>query len=467
MRVLEFSQFDYGKGGGAGTVPHELSKVLADLGVEVALFLPGDDYEVEKVSKNFKHIRFKSHNEGNASINPLSIIDVQKIFKFLNDFSPDVVHIHDIAPVSTVIQLWAIRNNVPCIHTAHVLLDRVGEFGLGDIAPQLFIETTKVYYRDFYKNCSCITAITDESVGHIRSVGYKGDIEVIPNGRYLDMYKKCEVADIDSKEKYLCFIGYITDRKNQKYLLDVLTYLPKNYKIFIIGTYLSGDYREWLEAKVEELGLSERVIFTGQIPHKKVPDYLEKTHVFTSASTLETLGLIYIESLASGTPVVSLRNYGTDILVSDEVGKNLELETSPKVFAKEVDKISRLSQKDYEKLAKRCRKSVKRYDWEVVANQFIELYKKYKGKDVENLMNRNSVNLNRYIKNVFGDSEISGYLKKSLDRLTKTPKLRKNKKPKIPKKTLLFAVLGAVLSTVVWFFLKITRNGRDKKKDKD
>jgi hypothetical protein len=54
-----------------------------------------------------------------------------------------------------------------------------------------------------------------------------------------------------------------------------------------------------------------------------------------------------------------------------------------------------------------------------------------------------------------------------LDKLPKPPKLRKNKKPKIPKKTLLFAVLGAVLSTVVWFFLKITKNSRDKNKEKD
>lgn len=86
----------------------------------------------------------------------------------------------------------------------------------------------------------------------------------------------------------------------------------KRVKLVVVG---DGPYLQDLKDLVAELGIEEAVIFTGMVPHDETALYYKASDFFISASTSETQGLTYTESLASGTPVIAHGNpYLDDII---------------------------------------------------------------------------------------------------------------------------------------------------------
>jgi glycosyltransferase involved in cell wall biosynthesis len=184
----------------------------------------------------------------------------------------------------------------------------------------------------------------------------------IPNGRAIRHFSRCETPDINSDQKILVFVGYITDRKNQAFLLEILKELPENYVLQLIGKPLNPKYLEELKAYCEKNNLTN-VEFLGQVEHEQIPDYLETAHVFPSASKMEVQSLVVIEALASGTPVVGLSNETIDELINDEVGAWLAKDKEPRDFAKQIMRICNLPAEDYKVMCQTARNRVAHLDW--------------------------------------------------------------------------------------------------------
>ena len=76
-----------------------------------------------------------------------------------------------------------------------------------------------------------------------------------------------------------------------------------------------------LKKQAEKLGISDRVIFTGEVPHDKVAAYYQMGDVFLNASISETQGLTFVEAMAAKTPVVARYDLNLeDLLVKNEAG---------------------------------------------------------------------------------------------------------------------------------------------------
>lgn len=380
MKILHTSAFSDDKGGGTSRVATELTHAFVKKGYSIALLRAGKKYRnfIDEFCLNI--FEYKTIQDGQIFLSSLSPIEINKIFSILDNYKPDIIHAHDLDPVATIVLVWALINKIPFFHTTHILPNKSLEFGLGEALPKHlknFVQpNAKMYFAELIKNCSCIIALTKDSIKDLRSVGYKGAIEVIPNGRNLEDYTKCKFTNILNKDKTLIFIGFISERKNQKYLLQVLKYLPKNYKLVLAGDFFNENEKNKFLKNIDKEVL-KRVTFLGQIEHNKVSDELEKSQLFVSATKLETIGLVYIESLASGTPIVALENYGSKLLVNDKVGKLLPINTPPKVFANEVRKILTLSKSDYEKMCLEARKSVSHLHWDNIVDKTADVYKKY------------------------------------------------------------------------------------------
>ena len=82
-------------------------------------------------------------------------------------------------------------------------------------------------------------------------------------------------------------------------------------RLVVVG---DGPYLSDLKKMVAELGIEEKVIFTGMVPHDQTAIYYKAADFFISASTSETQGLTYTESLASGTPVIAHGTLLDDII---------------------------------------------------------------------------------------------------------------------------------------------------------
>ncbi len=382
MRVAFTSLFQRGMGGGAGRVAHELAETFAQEH-DVVMICPAEKTGLTRENNQLLVFGIRSAGDDDFHMPVLSARTIGEVFDFLDDFQPEIVHAHDPALVGLVGQIWARMNLVPFVHTAHVLPTKALDFGTTDAINVKWLKssfsasvTTRVL-GDFYHNCDAIIALNQSAEESIREFGYQGRIYQIPNGRSLSLYQQCQFPDLDSNKKQLTFIGYISDRKNQAYLLKVLKNLPEHYHLRFIGRALSESYLDNLKKYCEKHEL-HNVEFLGQVGHEEIPRYLDDTHVFPSASKMEVQSLVVIEALASGTPVVGLSNETIDELVDEENGIWLEKDAKPSLFAEQVEKICSQSPEEYLEMCQKARERVSHLDWGIIVQQTAETYREIK-----------------------------------------------------------------------------------------
>lgn len=380
MKVVFTSLFKEGQGGGEGRVAHEIAHKFAEMGHETVMICPAEQTGLHAQEENYRVFGIRAAGQGEFWMPALSSRTVNSVFDFLDDFNPDVIHAHDPALIGLVGQVWAKMHMVPFVHTSHVLPHDIFKFGAADALDVKLLQTSlseavaREALTDFYDNCDAIIALNKSALQSLRKFGYQGKVFIIPNGRNLAQYEDCKIADVESSsEKILTFIGFISERKNQSYLLEVMIHLPTTYQLRLIGGALNPDYERQIKRFCKRHNL-DNVAFLGKIPHEEIPPRLEETHAFVSASTMEVQSLVIIEALASGTPVVGLVNETIEELVNDEVGCQLPHETAPKAFARCVEQLCSLSQTEYAALCERARARVAELDWSNVVEETVEAY---------------------------------------------------------------------------------------------
>jgi glycosyltransferase involved in cell wall biosynthesis len=319
----------------------------------------------------------QSAGSGHACIPRLSRRNVNALFDFLDQFQPDVMHAHDPVSLSLMGQVWAAMNNVPFVYTAHILPTKSLEFGASrvfDFLPDSWTETmSRRMMNDFLRNCDAVIALNRPAAVDIRRLGYAGTLYTIPNGRDVARLSACKTAEVEAETKRLSFVGFINQRKNQRYLLEVLKHLPRNYRLQLIGETLEPEYGAQLTAWARENSL-DNVALVGPVAHVEIPRYLEQSHVFVSASKMEVQSLSVIEALASGTPVVGLSNETIDELVDEQVGACLAQDASPEAFAERVHALCSLPQPEYDQLCANARRRVAHLGWPAIREQTTAAY---------------------------------------------------------------------------------------------
>ena len=380
MKVVFISLFRRGHGGGEGRVAHELARHFAKRH-DVVMICPSDQTRLfEEDESGLKVFGVRSAGDGEFQMPALSAKTVRATFDFLDTFRPDILHAHEPALLGLIGQIWATMHRVPFVHTSHVLPGKVLDFGATDALNMKLLQgsfsesISRRLLTDFYSNCDAIVALNQPALTSFREFGYQGKVFIIPNGRDLDRYADSANADPAATEKMLSFVGYLSERKNQIYLIDAHQHLPKEYKLVLVGKALKPEYGQHLREYCRDREL-DHVLFPGQVPHQEIPSYLEQTHVFVSASRMEVQSLVVIEALASGTPVVGLSNETIDELINDDVGRWLPKETSPRDFAENVKRVCTLSQSEYETLCQNARERVSHLDWSNVIDQTVTAYR--------------------------------------------------------------------------------------------
>jgi len=380
MRIVFTSIFRDGLGGGAGRVAHELAQNFA-LDHDVVMICPADETGPQPGKNGLTIYGIRSAGENEFQMPQLSARTVRDLFGFLDRFQPDIVHAHEPALMGLIGQIWARMHSVPFVHTSHILPSKAIDFGTSDTlnVPSSLVHSSISNYAvqgvlsNFFLNCDALIALNQSAYESIRDFGYLGPIFVVPNGRSLAHYNGGACADVTQDPKIMLFIGFLSERKNQFYLLETLNELPRNYQLRLIGKALDPDYKQKLDQYIEDHEL-DNVEFIGQIEHEQIPAYLESAHVFPSASIMEVQSLVVIEALASGTPVVGLSNETIDELVNQDVGAWLAKDQPPAVFAEQIERICSLPQEEYQNLCQNARAQVSHLDWSNVVLATTRVY---------------------------------------------------------------------------------------------
>jgi len=154
----------------------------------------------------------------------------------------------------------------------------------------------------------------------------KNKIEVIPNGVDLNVFTPNisgqeirQKYQIDDNESILLFVGRLTFYKGVEYVLQALSIIKKkinNVRLIIVG---KGYLEKQLKALCASLGIEKSVIFAGRVSDNMLPKYYAAADVFVlpSTSIAEGFGIVLLEAMASGKPVVASNVGGIPEVIID------------------------------------------------------------------------------------------------------------------------------------------------------
>lgn len=149
------------------------------------------------------------------------------------------------------------------------------------------------------------------------------NIHLIPNGvdvsKFIFREKK-----IDKKKPKLISIGNLLDTKGFQYLIEALNILKNkgtHCKLTIIG---EGKERKNLESMIAEFSLQEEVELVGYIPNNKIQQYFDLADIYVHPSLFESFGVVVIEAMASGKPVIVTKSGGPEYFVPDKFGIKID-----------------------------------------------------------------------------------------------------------------------------------------------
>jgi glycosyltransferase involved in cell wall biosynthesis len=165
----------------------------------------------------------------------------------------------------------------------------------------------------------------------------------------------------------LC-VAHLYPRKNVGALLEAMALLPPPSVLRVVGT---GPERERLERRARELGLEGRVAFLGHVAFDLLAAEYRRADVFCLPSRQEGFGIVFLEAMAAGLPIVAARAAAVPDVVSDGENGVLVSPDSPAELAVVLGRL--LSDADERRrLGEAGRRTVTRFDAPEVARQFLE-----------------------------------------------------------------------------------------------
>ena len=187
-----------------------------------------------------------------------------------------------------------------------------------------------------------------------------------------------KLARIENNGKIILYVGRIEWRKGIGTLLYAFREVIKNYsnaKLYVIGGGKSKSARKLEEAEYErlkkisqELGIEKRINFLGPKKQNELYKYYSAADVCIVPSYYEPFGIVPLESMACGTPVIASRTGGLRYTVKDKITGCL---FEPKNYTDLAEKINIVLENGKDFYAGNCLKRISdEFQWEGIADQY-------------------------------------------------------------------------------------------------
>jgi len=368
--------------GGMNVYVRELARDLGRRGHLVDVYTRAHDPEESQVIElgpNFRLIHIRAGEV--AEMDKLTIYP--HLFNFaynLEEFRKrhklryDLIHSHYWMSgcVGSLIQRWW---GIPHVIMFHTLGSVKNAIGIGENEPEFRIRAEK----ELVRICQHIVASTDVEKGQLTRFydALPDDISIIPCGVNLDLFKPVnkriarQHLGFDD-EHIILFVGRIVPLKGIEKLLRAMTYLEdKKLRLVIVG---GDDYcrseADRLKRLSRRLRIHDSVTFLGSVEQGLLPYFYSAADVCVIPSYYESFGLVALESLACGTPIVAADVGGMKSVIQEGETGYIIKDSIPHRLA---DKISILLSKSNSEVNS-IRAAVTRFCWPNVAEAILDEY---------------------------------------------------------------------------------------------
>jgi len=248
-----------------------------------------------------------------------------RMYREVLRFRPNIIHVHHPFWLGSVGLFLARRLGIPVVYTYHTRLEHYAHYV--PLPGPLFRNlVSHAVVRRFANRCDGIIVPTESAEEYLRNIGVRRRVLVQPTGIDIDKYRAvCEETINQLRIKYapqgerlLISISRLSKEKNIDFLLDAVLKLKENcnqpFRLLIIG---EGPEHRRIESRIQRQGLQQVVTLLGAISPEEMPLYCRIGEIFLFASRSETQGMVILEAMAAGMPVVAVRSSGIDDIVDE------------------------------------------------------------------------------------------------------------------------------------------------------
>ena len=273
-----------------------------------------------------------------------------------------------------LLQCWW---NIPHMMMFHTLGITKNKLMIGEDEPELRI----VAERDLSQNCSHIITSTDTEKDLLVNYNqaHPEKVSVIPCGINLELFqplnkeKARQVLSLDGV-KTLLYVGRIEALKGIESLIRAMGYIkhiPELKLLVVGGDEHSHSQIEMLKNVCHDLGIEESVVFIEMVKQEMLPYYYSAADICVVPSYYESFGMVAMESMACGTPIVATRVGNMENIVLEGETGYLADNNSPESLADSISQaITKLENGGFN--TDTILRTMYGYDWEIVAARIAE-----------------------------------------------------------------------------------------------
>ncbi len=363
MKILVVSPYDLSIAGGVTSHVNQVVKQLRRMGHDALLLGPASQpLKPDRYTVNIGGtIRFFSPGDA-ASIN-LNPFIIRRVRDFLSERDFDVFHLHE--PF------------VPFLGPAFLKAGRgvkVGTYHAWRIGPHWPYMLSKPLMR-FWNNRLDGRVAVSEWAKQTISRYVPGDYEIIPNGIEFSRFAMpaAQPQKFRDTDPTILYVGRLEPRKGVEYLIRAFPAIKAEMpraRLVIVG---DGGLMDGCKKLARRLKVDD-VFFEGHVPGPQLPGYFQRADLVVVPSTgNESFGIVLLEAMSAGTPVVASRIDGFRTLVQDRKTGVFAEPRNPESFAEAA--LSVLGSGEFrQELIENGQEKARRFDWLNVATDLVSYY---------------------------------------------------------------------------------------------
>ena len=280
----------------------------------------------------------------------LANIFLARIRKQVRAFRPDVIHLHHPFWLGSLGLFMARQLRIPAIYTYHTRLEHYAHFV--PLPGMLFRNLiSHALIKRFANRCDGVIVPTYSTEEYLRMIGVTTPTFVQPTGIEYERFQAVKPADVEalrkklrlSNEKVFISVARLSNEKNIDFIIEAIDRLRQEsdvpFRFLMIG---DGHQRDRLQKKIDSLELGSHFTLVGAVQPEEMALWYNLGDAFLFASKSETQGMVILEAMSAGLPVVAVRSSGIEDVVRD----GLNGYKTPENQARWIEKAQRLLEDD-------------------------------------------------------------------------------------------------------------------------
>lgn len=292
--------------------------------------------------------------------------------KLLDRVRPDVIHIQSHIVIGRALAIEGSKRGIRIVATNHVMPENVLDFTLlPERAKRLFVRWGWGAADRVLKLACAITTPTRRAADFLERNTHRRGVLPVSCGLRASNY----TADLAPRtENRLVFVGRVTLEKEIDVILRAIPRIDPalDVSLTVVG---DGDQRKSLERLAGELGIADRVRFTGRVTDEQLRAHLTEASVFVIASIAELQSIATMEAMASGLPIVAANAMALPHLVQEGENGYLFQPGNDRELAEQIELVLRRTPEEFERMQRASLEAVQVHDIDRTLDTFEALYR--------------------------------------------------------------------------------------------